>query len=80
MQQEKAIGLYTWTPSEECCRGTSHMITATTLATCLFTWFTEMLLPDTHPEAQSMLENGDLGVQRTTKHGFTQLPVDQTID
>ena len=39
-----------------------------------------MLLPDTHPKAQSMLENGDLGVQRTTKHGFAQLPVDQTID
>ena len=36
-------------------------------------------LPDTHPEAYSMLSQGDFGVQRTTSHGFSQLPVDQTI-
>ena len=27
-------------------------------------------LPETHPEAQMMLENGEFGVQRTTEHGF----------
>ena len=37
-------------------------------------------LPETHPQAQMMLENGEFGVQRTTKHGFSQLPVDQTIE
>ena len=37
-------------------------------------------LPETHPEAQMMLENGDFGVQRTTEHGFAQLPIDQTIE
>ena len=36
--------------------------------------------PDTHPEAYSMLSQGDFGVQRTTSHGFSQLPVDQTIE
>lgn len=38
------------------------------------------MLPNTHPEAQMMLENGDFGVQRTTTHGFSQVPVDQTIE
>ena len=37
-------------------------------------------LPETHPEAQIMLENGEFGVQRTTEHGFSQMPVDQTIE
>lgn len=37
-------------------------------------------LPDKHPEAYSMLSQGDFGVQRTTSHGFSQLPVDQTIE
>ena len=37
-------------------------------------------LPETHPEAQMMLENGDFGVQRNSEHGFSQLPVDQTIE
>ena len=37
-------------------------------------------LPDTHPEAYSMLSQGDFGVQCTTSHGFSQLPVDQTIE
>ena len=36
-------------------------------------------LPETHPEAQMMLENGEFGVQRTAEHGFTQLPIDQII-
>ena len=36
--------------------------------------------PDTHPEAYSLLSQGDFGVQRTTSHGFSQLPVDQTIE
>ena len=27
-----------------------------------------------------MLSNGDFGVQRTTHHGFSQVPVDQTIE
>ena len=36
-------------------------------------------LPDTYPEAYSMLSQGDFGVQRTTSQGFSQLPVDQTI-
>lgn len=39
-----------------------------------------MLLLDTHPEAQPMLENGDLGIHITTKPGFVQLSVDQTIE
>ena len=39
-----------------------------------------MKLPETHLEAQVMLENGDFGVQRTTLHGFSQVPVDQTIE
>ena len=34
---------------------------------------------DTHPDAYSMLSQGDFGVQRTTSHGFSQLPVDETI-
>ena len=37
-------------------------------------------LPETYPEAQMMLENGEFGVQRTTEHGFAQLPIDQTIE
>ncbi|CAH3151980.1 unnamed protein product, partial [Pocillopora meandrina] len=37
-------------------------------------------LPDTHPDTYSMLSQGDFGVQRTTSHGFSQLPVDQTIE
>ena len=37
-------------------------------------------LPDTHPDAYSMLSQGDFGVQRTISHGFSQLPVDQTIE
>ena len=37
-------------------------------------------LPDKHPDAYSMLSQGDFGVQRTTSHGFSQLPVDQTIE
>lgn len=36
-------------------------------------------LPDTHPDAYSMLSQGDFGVQHTTSHGFSQLPVNQTI-
>ena len=39
-----------------------------------------ILLPETHPEAHALLENGDFGVQRTTSHGFSQMPVDQTIE
>ena len=35
---------------------------------------------DTHPDAYSMLSQGDFGVQRTTSHGFLQLPVDQTME
>ena len=37
-------------------------------------------LPETHPEAQMMLENGEFGVQRTTEQGFAQLPIDKTIE
>ena len=37
-------------------------------------------LPDTRPKAYSMLSQGDFGVQRTTSHGFLQLPVDQTME
>ena len=37
-------------------------------------------LPETHPEAQMMLENGEFGVQRTTEHGFAQLPIDHRTD
>ena len=37
-------------------------------------------LPDTRPKAYSMLSHGDFGVQHTTSHGFSQLPVDQTIE
>ena len=39
-----------------------------------------MLLPETHPEAHTLLVNGDFGVQRATSHGFSQMPVDQTIE
>ena len=39
-----------------------------------------LLLQDTHPEAHALLTNGEFGVQRTTSHGFSQLPVDQTIE
>ena len=39
-----------------------------------------MLLPETHPEAHTLLANGDSGVQQTSSHGFSQLPVDQTIE
>ena len=39
-----------------------------------------MLLPETHPEARALLLNGDFGVQRATSHGFSQIPVDQTIE
>ena len=37
-------------------------------------------LPDTHPEAYHLLTDGDFGVQRLTSRGFSQLPVDQTIE
>ncbi|XP_078353866.1 uncharacterized protein LOC144638547 [Oculina patagonica] len=39
-----------------------------------------MLLPETHPEAHNLLVHGDFGVQRSTSHGFSQMPVDQTIE
>ena len=39
-----------------------------------------MLLPETHPEAHALLLNGDFGVQRAISHGFSQIPVDQTIE
>ena len=39
-----------------------------------------MLLPETHPKAHTLLLNGDFGVQRTTSHGFSQIPVDQTTE
>ena len=39
-----------------------------------------LALEDTHPEAHNMLSNGDFGVQRTSSHGFSQVPVDQTIE
>ena len=38
-----------------------------------------LALPETHPEAHQMLAGGDFGVQRTS-HGFSQVPVDQTIE
>ena len=41
---------------------------------------TMMSLQDTHPEAHRLLADGDFGVQRSTVHGFPQLPVDQTIE
>ena len=37
-------------------------------------------LPETHPEAQMMLEIGEFGLQRTTEHGFAQLPTEQTLN
>lgn len=37
-------------------------------------------LDETHPEAHSMLVGGDFGVQRSSSQGFTQVPVDQTIE
>ena len=39
-----------------------------------------MVLPGTHPEADTLLANGDFGVQQTTSRGFSQLPVNQTIE
>ena len=39
-----------------------------------------MLLPETYPEAHALLLNGDFGVQQETSHGFSQMPVDQTIE
>ena len=39
-----------------------------------------LTLPETHPEAHRMLENGDFGFQRTSEHGFAQVLVDQTIE
>lgn len=39
-----------------------------------------MSLQDTHPEAHQLLADGNFGVQRSTSHGFSQLPVDQTIE
>ena len=39
-----------------------------------------MLLPETHPEAHALLLNGDFGVQRAKSPGFSQIPVDQTIE
>ena len=39
-----------------------------------------MSLEESHPEAHTMLANGDFGVQRTTHQGFSQVPVDQTIE
>ena len=39
-----------------------------------------MLLPEIHPEAHARLLNGDFGVQQETSHGFSQMPVDQTIE
>ena len=37
-------------------------------------------LSQTHPEAYDMLSKGDFGVQRNNTHGFSKLPVDQTIE
>ena len=37
-------------------------------------------LEDTHPEAHRLLLDGDFGVQRSKQHGFSRLPVDQTIE
>ena len=36
-------------------------------------------LSDTHLDAYNMLYKGDFGVQRTSLHSFSPLPVDQTI-
>ena len=41
---------------------------------------TMVSLQDTHPEAHQLLEDGNFGVQRSTSYGFSQLPVDQTIE
>lgn len=39
-----------------------------------------LALPKSHPEAHKMLSGGDFGVQRSSNHGFAQVPVDQTIE
>lgn len=43
-------------------------------------WEEMMSLQQTHPAAYNMLESGDFGVQRNNTHGFSQVPVDQTIE
>ena len=37
-------------------------------------------IEDTNPEAHKILEDGVFSVQRTREHGFSRLPVDQTIE
>lgn len=37
-------------------------------------------LEETHPEAYRLLADGDFGVQRSSSQGFSQVPVDQTIE
>ena len=39
-----------------------------------------LALPNSRPEAYKMLSDGDFGVQPSSKHGFAQVPVDQTIE
>ena len=43
-------------------------------------YLVNMMSEESHPEAHTMLANGDFGVQRTTHHGFSQVPVNQTIE
>ena len=38
------------------------------------------LLPQTHPYANTLLENGQFAVQRSPHGAFAQVPVDQTIE
>ena len=44
-------------------------------------YLTHMIsLKETHLEAYDQLSNGEFGVQRTDRHAFPQVPVDQTIE
>ena len=43
-------------------------------------WCEMTLLPQTHPYANTLLENGQFAVQRSPHGAFAQVPVDQTIE
>ena len=43
-------------------------------------WCEMTLLPQIHPYANTLLENGQFAVQRSPHGAFAQVPVDQTIE
>ena len=76
----KATGSSMLLALEICFLGSGHM-TESTMHRYLPVYWTQMQnLEHTHPEAYKLLNNGQFAVQRTSKHGFSKVATDQTIE